>query len=159
MASKPLIIVKVPIGLSMFLKILIGSVKYVEPGFMIYISMEVDIMVDAYTLYISHEDIVHFGLMEEIETLQSSKIRSNIDNRAKIISGRIINTLMGQTWLMEYHFERHWMLVIIDPDNHMCYYLDLLRNSPPNDLTNLMNSVAGRTHITVRKSMKLEMNR
>ncbi|XP_062104376.1 uncharacterized protein LOC133815571 [Humulus lupulus] len=66
MASKSPIIFKVPTGLPMFLKILLGSVKYVEPGFMIDILMETNIMGKQYTLYISHEDIVHFGLMEEI---------------------------------------------------------------------------------------------
>lgn len=66
MASKSPIIFKVPTGLPMFLKILLGSVKYVEPGFMIDILMETNIMGEQYTLYISHEDIVHFGLMEEI---------------------------------------------------------------------------------------------
>ncbi|XP_062104820.1 uncharacterized protein LOC133816222 [Humulus lupulus] len=81
-----------------------------------------------------------------------------MDNRTEIISERINNTVMGQTWLMPYHFLRHWMLVIIDPDDHTCYYLDPLRKSPPNDLKNLMNSVVGRIHIHMAKLMKLEMN-
>ena len=66
MTSKPPIIFKAPTGLPMFLKILLGTVKYVEPKFMIDIPMESDIMGKRYTLYISHEDTVHFGLMEEI---------------------------------------------------------------------------------------------
>ncbi|XP_062118610.1 uncharacterized protein LOC133832256 [Humulus lupulus] len=66
MAKKSPIIFKVPTGLPMFFKILLGSVKYVEPEFMIDILMETNIMGEQYTLYISHEDIVHFGFMEEI---------------------------------------------------------------------------------------------
>ncbi|XP_062113216.1 uncharacterized protein LOC133824349 [Humulus lupulus] len=167
MASKSPIIFKVPTRLPMFLKILLGSVKHVEPGFMIDILMETNIMGEQYTLYISHEDIVHFGLMEEIgascisfyisiiyselcdreishffgfiEPSWSSRIGTNMDNRAEIISEHINNTVMGQTWLIPYHFLRHWMLVIIDPDDNTCYYLDPLGKSPPNDLKNLMN--------------------
>ncbi|XP_062079763.1 uncharacterized protein LOC133784430 [Humulus lupulus] len=170
MASKLSIIFKVSIGLPMFLKILLGSVKYVEPGFMIDILMETNIMGEQYNLYISDEDIVHFGLMEEIsafcisfyisiiyselcdryishffgfiEPSWSLRIGTNMDNRAEIILERINNTVMGQTWLMPYHLLRHWMLVIIDPDDDTCYHLDPLKKSPPNDLKNLMNSVS-----------------
>ncbi|XP_062109673.1 uncharacterized protein LOC133821328 [Humulus lupulus] len=129
MASKLPIIFKVSIGLPMFLKILLGSVKYVEPGFMIDILMETNIMGEQYTLYISDEDIVHFGLMEEIS--------------ASCIS---------------FYIRRHWMLVIIDPDDDTCYYLDPLRKSPPNDLKNLMNSVS--SHIkrkTGRNEKKIQV--
>ncbi|XP_062103636.1 uncharacterized protein LOC133814725 [Humulus lupulus] len=111
MANKSPIIFKVPTGLPMFLKILLGSVKYVEPRFMIDILMETNIMGEQYTFYISHENIVQFGLMEEIgascisfyikeishffgfiEPSWSLRIGTNMDNQAEIISERINNT-------------------------------------------------------------------
>ena len=62
------ILFKIPSGVPRFLKCLLTTVKYVEPSFMIKVPMDFEILGHENDLYISQEDIVYIGLMEEIGT-------------------------------------------------------------------------------------------
>ncbi|XP_062107425.1 uncharacterized protein LOC133818526 isoform X2 [Humulus lupulus] len=129
-ASAP-ILFKIPSGVPRFLKCLLTTVKYVEPSFMIKITMDFEIFGHENDLYISQEDIVHVGLMEEIgascvslyirilyfqlvkreishffrfvEPIWLSNVGSTEEERVEWVSKRMLDSNPGQMWLLPYH--------------------------------------------------------
>ncbi|XP_062075175.1 uncharacterized protein LOC133779202 [Humulus lupulus] len=165
-ASAP-ILFKIPSGVPHFLKCLLTTVKYVEPSFMIKILMDFEIFGHENDLYISQEDIVHVGLMEEIgascvslyirilyfqlvkreishffrfvEPIWLSNVGSTEEEQVEWVSKRMIDSNPGQMWLLPYHKGKHWMLIIIDFDHQLCYFLDFLHNFPPDEIKSLIS--------------------
>ncbi|KAM6571062.1 hypothetical protein CsatA_015142 [Cannabis sativa] len=52
---------------------------------------------------------------------------------------RMVDSNPGQLWLLPYHLDEHWMLIIIDFDHQICYYLDSLANLPPDAIKSLIS--------------------
>ncbi|XP_062079644.1 uncharacterized protein LOC133784217 isoform X1 [Humulus lupulus] len=167
-ASAP-ILFKIPSGVPRFLKCLLTIVKYVEPSFMIKITMDFEIFSHENDLYISQEDIVHVSLMEEIgascvslyirilyfqlvkreishffrfvEPIWLSNVGSTKEERVEWVSKRMLDSNPGQMWLLPYHKGKHWMLIIIDFDHQLCYFLDSLHNFLPDEIKSLISRV------------------
>ncbi|XP_062110490.1 uncharacterized protein LOC133822239 [Humulus lupulus] len=163
------ILFKIPSGVPHSLKCLLTTVKYVEPSFMVKVPMDFEILGHENDLYISQEDIVHFGLMEEIgascislyirilyfqlvkreishffrfvEPIWLSNVGSTEEERVEWISKRMIDSNPGQMWLFSYHKGNHWMLIIMDFDHQLCYFLDSLDNFPPDEIKSLISRV------------------
>ncbi|XP_062115402.1 uncharacterized protein LOC133829664 isoform X2 [Humulus lupulus] len=166
--SAPMIF-KIPNELPKYLRILLRSVKYMDPGLIFQILMDADIFGHPHILCISQEDVVHFGLMEKIgvtcisfyirvlylELVNKEKnhlfgfiqpsFSSNVGaievEQGRLISTRMANSTPGQVWLLPYHLVYHWTLIIIDKDHQTCYFLNTLGNPPPDNLKLLMSIV------------------
>ncbi|KAF4391068.1 hypothetical protein F8388_024900 [Cannabis sativa] len=159
---------KIPSGIPRSLKSLLTVVKYVEQGFTIKIPMDFEILGHEHILHIAQDDIVPFGLLDKIgrpcikdlkflyfqlvqreldhffrfvEPIWLSNVGSTEEERVEWVSQRMVDSNPGQLWLLPYHLDEHWMLIIIDFDHQICYYLDSLANLPPDAIKSLISRV------------------
>ncbi|KAF4395856.1 hypothetical protein F8388_018130 [Cannabis sativa] len=154
---------KIPSGIPRSLKSLLTVVKYVEQGFTIKIPMDFEILGHEHILHIAQDDIVPFGLLDKIgrpcfctfnwckesltiffrfvEPIWLSNVGSTEEEQVEWVSQRMVDSNPGQLWLLPYHLDEHWMLIIIDFDHQICYYLDSLANLPPDAIKSLISRV------------------
>ncbi|KAM6545815.1 hypothetical protein CsatB_024164 [Cannabis sativa] len=129
--------------------------------------MDFEILGHEHILHIAQDDIVPFGLLDKIgrpcislyirflyfqlvqreldhffrfvEPIWLSNLGSTEEERVEWVSQRMVDSNPGQLWLLPYHLDEDWMLIIIDFDHQICYYLDFLANLPPEAIKSLIS--------------------
>ncbi|PON83883.1 Ulp1 protease family, C-terminal catalytic domain containing protein [Trema orientale] len=60
-------------------------------------------------------------------------------DRARLIFEWLKLSETGQLWLLPYHLDNHWMLIIIDLPRESCFFLDPIANPSPEDIKNVIS--------------------